>query len=256
MTSSVAQALDGPIVATRGLPLRVSAYMRISGAIRSGTMPKASLLPSEAELGQILGVSRTVIREALILLEEDGLIRSRRGIGRFVSEHLPRTGIERLEPFELSLATNTPLDVKRTEQVQQESSSAFITDFLGITERDRSWFIESIISNGDTPVALTQEHFAGGSSRSFEALDRALAELPRDSTLAGAAHDVGVRFSGTTEISLGTPGASRAALLGLVGNEPVLILTRRLLLDDRPALITKTLINPNETTVSLTHNAI
>ncbi|MGC0238295.1 hypothetical protein [Arthrobacter sp. SD76] len=35
-----------------------------------------------------------------MLLEEDGLIRARRGVGRFISDTLPRIGIQRIRPFE------------------------------------------------------------------------------------------------------------------------------------------------------------
>src|SRR5690625_7373209 len=74
MMTSADEIFPGTVTATAGVPLRVAAYMRISDAIRSGVLPRSSLLPSEADLGRALGVSRTVIREALILLEEDGQI--------------------------------------------------------------------------------------------------------------------------------------------------------------------------------------
>ena len=59
----------------------------IRQAILSGTYSPGSQLPTEAELGQMLGASRTVVREALRILEEDGLISRRHGIGTFVRKH-------------------------------------------------------------------------------------------------------------------------------------------------------------------------
>ncbi|CAH0158692.1 hypothetical protein SRABI83_00894 [Arthrobacter sp. Bi83] len=50
-------------------------------------------------------VSRTVVREALMLLEEDGLIRAHRGVGRFVSDTLPRIGIKLIRLSRRSSAT-------------------------------------------------------------------------------------------------------------------------------------------------------
>lgn len=64
-------------------------------AIRNNLLTPGSMLPTETELGGDMKVSRTVVREALMLLEEDGLIRARRGVGRFVADTLPRIGIER-----------------------------------------------------------------------------------------------------------------------------------------------------------------
>lgn len=54
--------------------------------------------PAETELGA------DYAPEALILLKEDGLIRARRGVGRFISDTLPRIGIQRIRPFKEVLA--------------------------------------------------------------------------------------------------------------------------------------------------------
>src|SRR5215217_9511979 len=53
-------------------------------AIARGTFRPGTQLPTEAELCQLLGVSRTVVREALRVLEEDGLVARRHGVGTFV----------------------------------------------------------------------------------------------------------------------------------------------------------------------------
>lgn len=59
----------------------------LRSAIFSGAYSPGSQLPTEAELGEILGASRTVVREALRILEEDGLISRRHGVGTFVRKH-------------------------------------------------------------------------------------------------------------------------------------------------------------------------
>lgn len=56
-------------------------------AIFSGAYTPGSQLPTEAELGEMLGASRTVVREALRMLQEDGLIFRRHGVGTFVRKH-------------------------------------------------------------------------------------------------------------------------------------------------------------------------
>src|SRR6185503_18525043 len=55
-------------------------------AIRLGKFPAGSQLPSEMDLLQMMGISRTTLREALRILEEQRLIRKRRGLGTFVME--------------------------------------------------------------------------------------------------------------------------------------------------------------------------
>ena len=63
------------------------AEQQLRQAIAQGTFRPGSQLPTEAELCQMLGVSRTVVREALRVLEEDGLVARRHGVGTFVRDH-------------------------------------------------------------------------------------------------------------------------------------------------------------------------
>ena len=52
--------------------------------ISSGSYPPGTRLPSEAQMTQEFGVSRTVIREAIASLRADGLVEPRQGAGVFV----------------------------------------------------------------------------------------------------------------------------------------------------------------------------
>lgn len=55
--------------------------------VRSGQLTAGSRLPSERELTDQLGVSRSVLREALRILEKSGLLSAKQGSGRFVNGH-------------------------------------------------------------------------------------------------------------------------------------------------------------------------
>ncbi|MFA8436989.1 MAG: FadR/GntR family transcriptional regulator [Marinifilaceae bacterium] len=59
---------------------------QIEEAIRSKKLPVGTKLPTEKELGESFGVSRTVLREALRRLSARGLIRIAKGSGTFVTE--------------------------------------------------------------------------------------------------------------------------------------------------------------------------
>lgn len=63
------------------------AQQELRQAIVGGTFGPGSQLPTEAELCEMLGVSRTVVREALRVLDDDGLVTRRHGIGTFVRNH-------------------------------------------------------------------------------------------------------------------------------------------------------------------------
>src|SRR6266536_2985355 len=66
-------------------PLSVQVRDRLENAIRDGALPPGAQLPGEHELAERLSIGRSTLREALRLLEQDGVIDVRHGRGRFVS---------------------------------------------------------------------------------------------------------------------------------------------------------------------------
>ncbi len=70
---------------------------RIAGEIISGELSPGARLPSEQEMGAAMGVSRTVIREAVAALRAEGLVLTRQGAGAFVASNMQR------RPFRLAL---------------------------------------------------------------------------------------------------------------------------------------------------------
>lgn len=74
-------------------------YNKILQLIQEGLYPEGSKLPSEPSLAQQMQVSRSTLRQALNLLQEDGIIEARRGVGNFVrkSTELAASGLEKLD---------------------------------------------------------------------------------------------------------------------------------------------------------------
>ncbi|QGN50012.1 GntR family transcriptional regulator [Micromonospora sp. WMMC415] len=66
------------------------AYLRIATALRGmisgGTLRPGDKLPTEAQLRQQFGVSTTVVKAALSILQGEGLIEGRRGSGNYVRQ--------------------------------------------------------------------------------------------------------------------------------------------------------------------------
>ena len=65
-----------------GLAQRVSRHLVTE--IRSGLYKPGDKLPPEADLAIQLGISRTILREALASLKQDGILESRQGRGMTV----------------------------------------------------------------------------------------------------------------------------------------------------------------------------
>jgi GntR family transcriptional repressor for pyruvate dehydrogenase complex len=69
---------------------------QVKAQVISGELAPGDRIPSEREIAEQLGVSRTAVREALIAMEVMGLVESRPGDGTFV--RTPRTE-QQLEPL-------------------------------------------------------------------------------------------------------------------------------------------------------------
>jgi GntR family transcriptional regulator, transcriptional repressor for pyruvate dehydrogenase complex len=64
-------------------------YGQVFDQITSGKLKVGDQLPTEMEISERFGVSRPVVREALMRLRADGLITSHQGLGTFVSHQPP-----------------------------------------------------------------------------------------------------------------------------------------------------------------------
>ena len=76
---------------------------RLSAEIRGGRLAPGARLPTEQELTSTMGVSRTVVREAVAALRADGLVVTRRGSGAYVADNPTAS------PFRIAAAAARPL---------------------------------------------------------------------------------------------------------------------------------------------------
>lgn len=65
---------------------------KLRAEIKGGRYKVGQAIPTELQLGSTFGVSRTVVREAVSRLKADGLIKSRQGLGAFVSSTIGTQG--------------------------------------------------------------------------------------------------------------------------------------------------------------------
>jgi DNA-binding FadR family transcriptional regulator len=63
---------------------------RLSAEIISGKLTPGERLPTEQEMVAAMGVSRTVVREAVAALRAEGLVVTRQGVGAFVTSDVQR----------------------------------------------------------------------------------------------------------------------------------------------------------------------
>ena len=66
------------------------AHAQLIREMRSGTWANAAQLPRESELANIMGISRTQLRDILAVLECEGFITRRHGVGTLINRHVLR----------------------------------------------------------------------------------------------------------------------------------------------------------------------
>ncbi len=138
-------------------PLHVAISEQLKEKIETGAYAPGERLPSEFDLGELFGVSRTTIRKAIGNLIQQGLVTTQRGRGIFVSE-----------PHKISFSMANPLmyfdaALKRQGYTGRVQSLRFQLIpapgevarklELGATGAPVYWQ-EKIIYADDTPIAL------------------------------------------------------------------------------------------------------
>ena len=109
MTSAAKARVPLLLTAEERAPLSIAVARRLREAIVSGQMTLGTELPSEKDLAQQLGVGRSTIREALRILQAQGLLSG----GDTVSTLRPRVSADQT----LSTAASTMESVLRLGQV-------------------------------------------------------------------------------------------------------------------------------------------
>ncbi|AJF68113.1 GntR family transcriptional regulator [Streptomyces vietnamensis] len=227
----------------------VALYERIADAVHDGTYPPGSTLPSEPKLAAELGVSRPALREALLLLQEDGVLTVRRGVGRTVNDRPPRRGFEHVQPLEELIGAGTPLRVRALLRTVEEPTD-FTTQHLLAPARAELRFWESVLTGEGAAAALSHEWAAPDEllDRVHPEFARALREAEADSghavhavsmlaVLVAASRETALTaHSGITATLL---GRRRGEQLGRPADTPAVLITQVVRVGETPVLAAK-----------------
>ncbi|MFE5513601.1 GntR family transcriptional regulator [Streptomyces sp. NPDC056529] len=224
----------------------VALYERIADAVHDGTYPPGSTLPSEPKLAAELGVSRPALREALLLLQEDGVLTVRRGVGRTVNDRPPRRGFEQVQPLEELIGGGSPLRVRALLRTVEEPTD-FTAQHLLAPARAELRFWESVLVGEGAAAALSHEWAAPDDllDRVHPEFARALRETDADghpavsmlSVLVGASRETALgAHSGITATLL---GRRRGEQLGRPADTPAVLVTQVVRVGEVPVLAAK-----------------
>lgn len=122
---SIADPQGNPQSATtlrrRGRSLAQELVEGLGAQVRSQALRPGDKLPTESEIMQAWGVSRTVVREALSRLQAAGLVETRHGIGTFVLPPRPGGGFG-IDPGELATAVDVMAVLELRISLETESA--------------------------------------------------------------------------------------------------------------------------------------
>ena len=105
----------------RPLSLTQQVVDTLSQRISAGALQPGEKLPSETEIMQETGVSRTVVREAISRMQAGGLVETRRGIGTFVLRPRQDTGFL-LDPATIKTTQDVLLILELRISLETESA--------------------------------------------------------------------------------------------------------------------------------------
>lgn len=226
-------------------PLSVQVYDRLLTALHDSGLAPGDTLPSETELAQQLGVSRTVLREALLLLEEDGALERGPGRRRVVAARAPQSSTF-TSPLEDMVRATQPLAPMLRRTSINPASNYFSRRLLDLEADAEVAIWETVFGVGSTPVCSALEFIP--ITRMPEPV-RALTESGAPLEAAGGSllRVLGPAFRARAvptlwRVTAATTQTRRVAWMRLPEQTPMVALTIVLTRDETPIYLAKHLI--------------
>ncbi|HEY9273609.1 MULTISPECIES: FadR/GntR family transcriptional regulator [Achromobacter] len=127
---------------------------RLLAEIDAGHVPPGEKLPTESALAEQFGVSRTVIREAVSRLRQDGIVEARQGSGVYVTGHAGNRAL-RIDAADLSSldAVLHIVDLRRALETEIAAQAAAVRKKQDMAEIDAALAaIARAVENGGDGV--------------------------------------------------------------------------------------------------------
>ena len=156
MTATQATMADDSLFGARR-PRYVTLAEELTRAIRDGTYPVGSLMPAEPELCARHAVSRHTLREAVRMMRDLGLVRTRQGHGTLVeSTQVPSRYVLSMDtvPDLWQYAESSALKVVSKRAV---AAGEALTRIPGVDAKDK-WYVVEAIRHTDDGTPLAWKH--------------------------------------------------------------------------------------------------
>ena len=115
-------------------PIYLQIAESIGSLLASGVLPPGYVLPPERVLCEQFGISRMTLRQAMSLLDREGLIDSRRGIGTVVRPSRLRKQEQELRSFSEEIRERGGRPTSRLISLGLVTPAAAAKEFFGLRE--------------------------------------------------------------------------------------------------------------------------
>jgi GntR family transcriptional regulator len=189
---------------------RVPRYHQIAQSLRermaSGLLPPGTRMDNQRRLAQEFSVTLMTLRQALEVLERDGLIARRHGLGTFVASRSVDYDILQLRTFAGDLSAQGEDVRTRFLRGQFEPADREVARALGLRPRQRVFALERLRLVGDRPTSFQGSYLTAALGEEVAKAD--LRVTPLRQVLA---YKLGIEIATARETVSAVPLEARAA---------------------------------------------
>jgi GntR family transcriptional regulator len=195
----------------------------IADLIKAGALPTGSVLPPERVLCEQFDISRMTLREATRLLENDGLLESHRGRGRFVAASRLRKLQQEMRSFTEEIRARGGVPQSRLLSFALREPVPNALEFFQLNRGEEVYEIRRLRLRDGIPLAVEEVQI---SQRLCPGLDRF--DLTRNSLYSILEESYGLGLEHCVEeISAGLPSTLERKQLDIPRSVAALIVNRK-----------------------------
>jgi len=230
------------------VPLYVAVYDIIYGLIKNKELSEGDKIPTENFLSEYLAVSRSTVRMAILILQEDGFLYTRHGKGTYVASVEKSNGIHSRE---LSLTAKDIIvsDNKEYECLDGEFKLIPYDDFLDeklkpAKNEKIGLIMKKHLANGEV-VALSQHYFIAKGEFENPEINFNTADNIYEELFKGKNNRIQYNFSPVM------PTKDKRDILGSNSSKALLLIRYEVFSDDKLIIFSKNFYDTNKISIGL-----
>ena len=208
----------------------------VGALLASGALPPGYVLPPERVLCAQFGISRMTLRQAMSLLDREGLINSRRGVGTVVTHSRLRKQLPEALSFSEEIRARGGRPESRLISLELAIPSPSVRDFFELQEQQKVYEVQRVRLKDGEPLAWELARIPERLCPGLERFD-----LARNSLYETLERSYGITIeTWDEEISAEIPTSQQRKLLSSPARTAVLVINRKAYMEDgRPLELTR-----------------